>query len=125
MGEYVPLNDLFVYKLSVELSDQGWKIYESLDWKDRKIMGDQFIESTDSNGANIAEGYGRYHFLDRIKFCYNARGSLLEAKHWASLLYKRNKITKDSFDAFLKKTDQIHYNLNQFIQSLYKSKTQV
>jgi len=42
-------------------------------------MGDQFIRSIDSITANIAEGFGRFHFLDRRKFYYNARGSLLEA----------------------------------------------
>lgn len=28
--------------------------------------------------ANIAEGFGRYHFRDNYKFCSNARGSLYE-----------------------------------------------
>ncbi len=31
-------------------------------------MGDQFIKSIDSVGANIADGYGRFHYLDRINF---------------------------------------------------------
>ncbi len=28
--------------------------------------------------ANIAEGYGRFHYLDNAKFCSNARGSCHE-----------------------------------------------
>lgn len=28
-------------------------------------MGDQFITAADSFGANIVEGYGRYHNLDK------------------------------------------------------------
>ena len=28
--------------------------------------------------ANIAEGFGRFHYLDNAKFCRNARGSLYE-----------------------------------------------
>lgn len=42
---------------------------------------------------NRYEGYGRFHFLDRIKFCYNARGSLIEAiDHWLELMEKRGKV---------------------------------
>lgn len=28
--------------------------------------------------ANIAEGYGRFHYLNNAKFCSNARGSCCE-----------------------------------------------
>ena len=55
-------------------------------------MGDQFIEAVDSVGANIAEGYGRFHYLDRIKFYYNSRASLIECnEHWIELLKERKK----------------------------------
>lgn len=57
-----------VYKLTRELSRIAWVIYEKLEWRIKKIMGDQFIESTDSVSANIAEGYGRFHYLDKVKF---------------------------------------------------------
>jgi len=30
--------------------------------------------------ANIAEGFGRYHFMDKARFYLNARGSLYELK---------------------------------------------
>ena len=62
--KYIVLKDLEVYRLARELSSMGWDIYDKLDWQDRKTMGDQFIRSTDSVGANIAEGYGRFHYLD-------------------------------------------------------------
>lgn len=90
--KFIPLKDLEVYKISRELSRIAWKIYQALDWRDKKIMGDQFIESTDSVGANIAEGYGRFHYLEKIKFYYNSRGSLNEAnEHWIELLWERKK----------------------------------
>jgi hypothetical protein len=57
-SNYIKLQDLEVYQLSRELSKIGWKIYEPFDWQAKKIIGDQFIEATDSVGANIAEGYG-------------------------------------------------------------------
>ncbi|HRZ29314.1 MAG TPA: four helix bundle protein [Candidatus Paceibacterota bacterium] len=43
------------------------------------IIGTQFITAIDSIGANIAEGCGRFHYLDKNKFMYNARGSLMES----------------------------------------------
>ncbi len=49
-------------------------------------------------GANIAEGYRRYHYLAKIKFYYNSRASLSEAcNHWPELLRERKKITEDEF----------------------------
>jgi four helix bundle protein len=119
---YVKIEDLFIYKLSMELCDSGWSIYEKLDWRDKKIMGDQFITAVDSNAANIAEGYGRFHYLDRIKFYYNARASLIESKHWASLLQKRNKIFFQTYDNFIKQANHVHLELNKYIKTCYNSK---
>src|SRR6059058_590402 len=34
--------------------------------------------STRATTANIAEGYGRFHYLDNAKFCSNSRGSCWE-----------------------------------------------
>lgn len=41
-------------------------------------LGDQVLRSARSITSNIAEGYGRFHYLDNAKFCSNARGSLHE-----------------------------------------------
>lgn len=38
----------------------------------------QMLRAGRSTTANIAEGNGRYHFLENRKFCLNARGSLYE-----------------------------------------------
>jgi len=120
---YVKLGDVFVYKISIELCNKGWDIYKEMSWQIKKVIGDQFIRSVDSNAANIAEGYGRYHYLDKIKFYYNARASLLETKHWSFLLHQREIINKQQFEDILKLTNLIHYNLNKLIQSCYKAKS--
>jgi four helix bundle protein len=39
---------------------------------------DQLYRSARSTTANIAEGYGRFHFLDNSRFCTQARGSCWE-----------------------------------------------
>lgn len=39
---------------------------------------DQIRRSSKSVGANIAEGSGRFYYMDSVRFCYQARGSLDE-----------------------------------------------
>ena len=124
--KYIKLQDLEVYKLARELSRLGWEIYEELDWQTKKIIGDQFIESTDSSGANIAEGYRRYHFLDQIKFYYTAWASLSEANdHWLDLLYERNKVNKGRYDNFKEISKNLEVKLNNFIAVTYKTKNNI
>ena len=121
--KYIVLKNLEVYKLSRELSKIGWEIYDELNWQDKKIIGDQFIESTDSVGANIAEGYNSFPFLDRIRFYYNARGSLAEAaEHWLELLDERKKISKEKYQKFKTVANKLSIKLNNFISSTYKAK---
>jgi len=121
--KYILLKDLEVYKLARELSRIAWEIYESLDWQAKKIMGNQFIEATDSVGANIGEGYGRFHYLDKIKFYYNARASLIECcDHWIELLNERKKVNSENYTKFKTTAEKLSLKLNNFIASTYKSK---
>jgi len=121
--KYILLEDLEVYKLARELSKIGWKAYESLDWRDKKINGDQFIESTDSVGANIAEGYGRFHYLDKIKFFYNSRASLNECNnYWLELLNERGKVDSKKYKEFKTIAEKLSLKLNNFISSTYESR---
>jgi len=120
--EKLPLENLEVYQIACNLSDSGWSIYSSLNWEIKRIIGEQFITATDSVGANIAEGYGRYHFLDRIKFFYNARASLIESIHWNHLLNKRQITTGQIHDNFNQIATTLKVKLNNLISSTYRQK---
>jgi len=121
---HIELQKLEVYSLSRRLSLVVWSIYEKLTWQTKKVIGDQFIESTDSVGANIAEGYGRYHYLDRIKFFYNARGSLLESKHWIELMSERKLLAdQTSLKKYLEIYEVLVPKLNGWISAVYKAKS--
>jgi four helix bundle protein len=123
---YIKLEDLEVYQLSRTLSKKSWSIYSKLNWQMRKIMGDQFIESADSIGANIAEAYGRYHYLDRVRFLYNSRGSKLESvNHWLSLMHERGVISDDEFKEAKDVAENLAVKLNNYIKSIYNSKNEL
>jgi four helix bundle protein len=51
---------------------------KALPKEERYRLGDQLLRAARSTTANIAEGYGRFHYLDNAKFCSNARGSAWE-----------------------------------------------
>jgi four helix bundle protein len=46
--------------------------------EERFALRAQMLDAARSVTANIAEGFGRYHYLDNSKFCSNARGSCCE-----------------------------------------------
>lgn len=121
--KYIKVQDLEVYKLARELSKTGWAIYQKLNWHDKKINGDQFITSTDSFGANIVEGYKRYHCLDKVKFYYNARASLAEANdYWLELLKEREIICRDDYDRYKQTAEKCSIKIQNFISATYKIK---
>lgn len=120
--DYLSLNKLEVYKKARELSRIAWRIYRKLSWEDKKVGGHDFVESTDSVGANIAEGYGRFHYLDKAKFYYNARGSLLESQHWLDLLEERGKAEKEDAKDYKYCYKNLRPLLNGLIRSVIKQK---
>jgi four helix bundle protein len=54
------------------------EVLPALPKDERYRIGDQMLRAARSITANIAEGYGRFHYLDNSKFCSNARGSCTE-----------------------------------------------
>lgn len=122
--KFIVLQDLEVYQLARKLSVCGWAVYCAIDWDTKKILGHQFISSTDSVGANITEGYFRFHYLDKIKFYYNARASLGECwQYWLPLLLERNKISDAQYETFNSIAGMLSRKLNNFIKSHYETKS--
>jgi four helix bundle protein len=54
------------------------EIIPALPNDERYRLGDQILRAARSTTNNIAEGYGRFHYLDNAKFCSNSRGSCWE-----------------------------------------------
>jgi four helix bundle protein len=112
------INDLEVYQIALKIGDLAWKVYRALPKELAYKMGSQFLRSSDSIGANIAEGYGRFHYKDSAKFYYNSRGSLYETAFWINRLKYRGLINQND-EAEL--TDLITteiIKLNKFIKSV-------
>ena len=72
--------DLDCWKACRELRMFVARVFcKALPKEERYRLGDQILRAARSTTANIAEGYGRFHYLDNAKFCSIARGSVWEA----------------------------------------------
>jgi len=70
--------DLKAWQLARRLMIECHKLATTLPATERFDLAPQIRRSSKSVMANIAEGYGRYHYLDCLRFYYIARGSLTE-----------------------------------------------
>ena len=89
--------ELEVYQLAEKLSDMIWDIVIKWDSFSRGTVGVQYVDASNSVGANIAEGYGKGSFADRSRFAKISRGSLFETRHWTNKSYRRKLITDQEF----------------------------
>ena len=72
--------DLEVWQMSKEIVKQVYKLAKDFPKEESFGLVAQIKRAALSIPANIAEGFGRYHYLDKAKFYLNARGSLYEVK---------------------------------------------
>ena len=70
--------DLDCWKVAREVREFVRQIVGGLPNEEKYRLGDQLTRASRSITANIAEGYGRFHYLDSSKFFSNARGSTYE-----------------------------------------------
>lgn len=105
----------------MQIGEDVWQIVEKWDRFSRATVGKQFVEAADSIAANIAEGYGRYFYKDRKKFCYYSRGSLMETKSWLHKSSNRALISLEEYTTLIEKLKGLHFKLNAYIKKLKKS----
>jgi four helix bundle protein len=115
------LEDLELYKLAEAFSDEIWFVVLEWDYFAKDTLGKQLVRSADSIGANIAEGFGRYHFKENKNFCYFSRGSLIETKSWIVKANTRNLISESQYSDYLNKLNTIHLKLNAYIKYIGNS----
>jgi len=121
--KFIPLKDLEIYQLSRKLSSIAWRIYSRLSYQEKKTWGDQMLESIDSVGANIAEGYGRYHYLEKMRFYFISRASLSEGKeHWLDLGFERGQVSQEDWGQICAIHKSLQIKLNNMISKTYESK---
>jgi four helix bundle protein len=70
--------DLECYQLALDVLREAYCVADRLPASEKYNLASQMRRCAASAVMNIAEGYGRYHYLDSLRFYYIARGSLSE-----------------------------------------------
>ncbi|PIZ00524.1 four helix bundle protein [bacterium (Candidatus Howlettbacteria) CG_4_10_14_0_8_um_filter_40_9] len=105
--EIKDFDDLEVYQLARELTVWIYKI--TSDFPDEEKFGiiSQIRRAITSVGANIAEGFGRFHYKENVQFCRNARGSLTEVKHFMISALDLGYIDEGTDKEFIERYDKL------------------
>lgn len=76
--KFQTFEDLEAYKAAREFRIAMYAVTRKLPSFEKFEVASQMRRAALSLTSNIAEGHGRYHFLDQIRFMLNARGSAQE-----------------------------------------------
>lgn len=80
----------------------------------------QLRRASSSITANIAEGFARYHFKDKAKFYYNARGSVAEVQNFLLLAKDLSYIDLKICKELEEKANEASKLINGLIRSTKK-----
>ena len=116
------LEDLEVYKIAVEIRKGFSKFSKELPLEEKYKLKDQVIRASRSVTANIAEGYGRYHFQEQIQYCRQARGSLFELKDHLSVSLEEDYLTNESYSSRIQEIENAIKKINGYIKYLQNQK---
>jgi four helix bundle protein len=78
LGHVSTFEDLEVYRVAREFRKAMYRVAKRLPEVEKFGLAIQIRRAAVSLTNNIAEGHGRYHYLDQIKFTLHSRGSLEE-----------------------------------------------
>jgi four helix bundle protein len=115
------IDDLRVCQLAMQRTEKVWDIVIKRDSFAKYSIGKQYTEAADSIGANISEGFGRFHSKDSKNFLYYSRGSLYETRTWTIKAHNRSLITEEEYKELLADIQDLGIKLNNYINSMGKT----
>ena len=86
--------------------------------EERLRLSDQLIRAARSITANIAEGYGRFHYQDNARFCRQSRGSLFELLDHLEVALECGYIGLKEHAALNQRSEEVLALLNGYVKYL-------
>lgn len=120
MSSVQHFTDLESWKINHSLVLLIYRLTQSFPAQEKFGIIDQLRRASSSVTANIAEGWGRYHFPDKIRFYHLARGSLMEVQNFLILSRDLHYLSKVDFEHVMDISEQGTRLINGLIRSAEK-----
>jgi len=116
--------DLEVYKKARELRKRLYGVARRLPDFEKYELGRQIRRASVSLTNNIAEGHGRYHYLDEIKFELQARGSLAELVDDLNVCEDEQYLSPTDIADLRERASEVQRLINGYIRFLRNRKSE-
>lgn len=116
--------DLETWKKSRTLRKNISELVKNFPPEEKYRLVDQIIRSSRSIGNNIAEGHGRFHYVDSKKFFINARGSASETIDHLIIAVDEGYIDQGVFENLQANCEECMRLINGYINYLKQQTSQ-
>jgi four helix bundle protein len=110
--------DLDVWKVGREIRKDLYRQANQLPKHEQYCLGQQVRTAAVSLTANIAEGYGRFHFKENVQFCRIARGSAYELLDHLTACKDQGYLGEGEHDSLRGKLTRFIQLINGYIRSI-------
>jgi four helix bundle protein len=114
--------DLEVYQVAREFRKQMYSVARGLPDFEKFGLADQIRRAAVSVTNNIAEGHGRYHYLEQIKFTLYSRGSVEELQDDLNVCADERYLSPAEIERLKTLSCSVHKLINGYLRYLRERK---
>ena len=115
---YQTFEDLEVYQVGREFRKTMYRVASQLPPEEKFALSSQIRRAAVSVTNNIAEGHGRFHFLEQIKFMLQSRGSLGELLDDLNVCVYEGYLPIQEIESVRREGWRVHKLINGYIRFL-------
>jgi four helix bundle protein len=115
---YQTFEDLEVYQVAREFRKAMYRVAKRLPQEEKFGLTSQIRSAAVSLTNNIAEGHGRFHFLEQIKFMLQSRGSLEELLDDLNVCADEGYLSIEEIESVRQEGWRVHKLINGYIRFL-------
>lgn len=109
---------LEVWQKAIDLAVETYQLTDEFPKSEIYSLTNQMRRASSSISANIAEGYGRHGYKEKLQFYKIANGSLLELKSFCYLSQRLGYLNKQQLEGILPRFTALQKLLNALIRSI-------